>query len=179
LQTRSKTVGIVQQRFDVDKMKIRFVDVGGQRNERRKWIHAFDGVTSIMFIVSLSEYDQCLEEDRKQNRLTEALNLFKDISNDKQFKNVGIILFYNKNDLFTEKVKKIDLGDYFPEYKGGCKYDSALNFIKSKFEAAQSKSKRTFVQHVTTATNTENIKKVFDSCKAIIMKELLKLNGMA
>ena len=36
--------------------------VGGQRSERRKWIHCFENVTSIMFLVALSEYDQVLVE---------------------------------------------------------------------------------------------------------------------
>ena len=40
------------------------VDVGGQKSERRKWIHCFQDVTSILFLVSLSGYDQCLFEDR-------------------------------------------------------------------------------------------------------------------
>lgn len=40
------------------------VDVGGQKSERRKWIHCFQDVTSILFLVSLSGYDQCLIEDK-------------------------------------------------------------------------------------------------------------------
>ena len=36
------------------------VDVGGQRSERRKWIHCFEGVTSVLFLVAISEYDQVL-----------------------------------------------------------------------------------------------------------------------
>lgn len=44
------------------------VDVGGQRSERRKWIHCFENVTSIMFLVALSEYDQVLvESDNEVN----------------------------------------------------------------------------------------------------------------
>ena len=38
------------------------VDVGGQRSERRKWIHCFENVTSIMFLAALSEYDLVLVE---------------------------------------------------------------------------------------------------------------------
>ena len=44
----------------------RMVDVGGQRSERRKWIHCFENVTSIMFLVALSEYDQILAEADSQ-----------------------------------------------------------------------------------------------------------------
>lgn len=40
------------------------VDVGGQKSERRKWIHCFQEVTTILFLVSLSGYDQCLVEDK-------------------------------------------------------------------------------------------------------------------
>ena len=38
------------------------VDVGGQRSERRKWIHCFEKVTSVMFLVAINEYDQVLFE---------------------------------------------------------------------------------------------------------------------
>jgi len=42
------------------------VDVGGQRSERRKWIHCFENVTSIIFLVALSEYDQILFESENE-----------------------------------------------------------------------------------------------------------------
>ena len=46
-------------------------DVGGQRSERKKWIHCFENVTAIVFMychyinnrVAASEYDQVLVED--------------------------------------------------------------------------------------------------------------------
>lgn len=44
-------------------------DVGGQRSERKKWIHCFENVTSIIFCVALSEYDQVLLEESSQVRL--------------------------------------------------------------------------------------------------------------
>ena len=42
------------------------IDVGGQRSERRKWIHCFDNVTSIIFLAVLSEYDQVLIESNNE-----------------------------------------------------------------------------------------------------------------
>ena len=45
--------------------RCRMVDVGGQRSERKKWIHCFEGVTSIVFCVSLSAYDLVLAEDEE------------------------------------------------------------------------------------------------------------------
>lgn len=52
------------------------VDVGGQRSERRKWIHCFENVTSIMFLVALSEYDQVLVESDNEVRTFTALEIF-------------------------------------------------------------------------------------------------------
>lgn len=52
----------------------RMVDVGGQRSERRKWIHCFENVTSIIFLVALSEYDQILFES--ENEVTDICLLF-------------------------------------------------------------------------------------------------------
>lgn len=43
----------------------RMFDVGGQRSERKKWIHCFEGVTAIIFCVELSGYDLKLYEDNQ------------------------------------------------------------------------------------------------------------------
>ena len=43
-------------------------DVGGQRSERKKWIHCFEGVTAIIFCVALSDYDLVLAEDEEMVR---------------------------------------------------------------------------------------------------------------
>ena len=50
-------------------------DVGGQRDERRKWIQCFNDVTAIIFVAASSSYNMVLREDNTQNRLREALGL--------------------------------------------------------------------------------------------------------
>ena len=79
--------------------------MGGQRTERRKWIHCFEDVLILVFLAAVSEYDQVLEEDGRTNRLEESLNLFKAISGTVYFKEQEIILFLNKKDLLEEKIK--------------------------------------------------------------------------
>ncbi len=54
----------------------RMVDVGGQRSERRKWIHCFENVTSIMFLAALSEYDQVLVESDNEVTKPQQKNVF-------------------------------------------------------------------------------------------------------
>ena len=56
----------------IDDVPFRIFDVGGQRNERRKWIHCFDGVTAVIFVAAISEYDQVCFEDSHKNRLDEV-----------------------------------------------------------------------------------------------------------
>ena len=48
-------------------------DVGGQRSERKKWIHCFEGVTAIIFIVAMSEYDLTLVEDQEMVRFQQQM----------------------------------------------------------------------------------------------------------
>uniref|UniRef100_A0A8I3X9E6 G protein subunit alpha transducin 2 n=1 Tax=Callithrix jacchus TaxID=9483 RepID=A0A8I3X9E6_CALJA len=96
------------------------VDVGGQRSERRKWIHCFESVTSIIFLVALSEYDQVLAECHNENRMEESKALFKTIITYPWFLNSSVILFLNKKDLLEEKIMYSHLISYFPEYTGKC-----------------------------------------------------------
>ena len=134
--------------------------MGGQRNERRKWLHCFDGVTAIIFVVALSEYDQTLYEDEKEPRMAETLEVFDTICKNSIFKNKSMIIFFNKVtlflmfpqnvakgivaglteetrlqvDLFREKVKTVPITVFFREYKG--KSDSeqeSRQYISDRF----------------------------------------------
>lgn len=64
-------MGISEMHFTMSnppKKKLVMIDVGGQKSERRKWIHCFQDVTAVLFLVSLSGYDQCLVEERNAVR---------------------------------------------------------------------------------------------------------------
>lgn len=69
LYSRVRTSGIVTERYIIDNTVFEMYDVGGQRNERKKWIHCFEGVTAVIFVAALSEYDQKLFEDASTNRM--------------------------------------------------------------------------------------------------------------
>src|SRR5690606_8635150 len=92
--------------------------VGGQRNERKKWIHCFDNVNAVVFVQALSEYDLKCYEDNTTMRIKESLQLFDEIVNNKVFQNIPILLFFNKVDLFMEKIQERDLTVCFQDYQG-------------------------------------------------------------
>lgn len=179
LRVRVRTTGIVENQFDINDYHFRVYDVGGQQNERRKWIHAFEDVTAVLFCVGLSEYDQKLWEDESVNRMHEALSLFDEICNSKWFKNTSMILFLNKRDLFEEKIKTVDINVAFPEYTGGCDYKKALDYIKAAFSAKNraGDSKQLYIKE-TCATDTENVKVVFKAVKDIILQDNLRSGGI-
>jgi len=113
--------------------RIHLFDVGGQRSERKKWIHCFESVTSIIFCTALSEYDQVLMEAKNQvrrahatclvlasrvgrafqNRMAESLVLFDSVINSRWFLRTSIILFLNKIDIFRHKLRKVSNWRYF------------------------------------------------------------------
>jgi hypothetical protein len=64
LRTRLRTTGISETLFELGNFTYRMFDVGGQRSERKKWIHVFDNVQVVLFLAAISGYDQALVEDR-------------------------------------------------------------------------------------------------------------------
>jgi len=133
VMTRIRTTGISVTEFTEGSVMYRVVDVGGQRSERRKWIHCFDDVKAILFVVSLAGYDQVMFEDPTQNRMHEQLALFAQIVNNPQFKNTPIFVFLNKKDLFEQMMRTTPLSKCFPDYNGGEDVQTALEFIKQQF----------------------------------------------
>jgi len=179
LRIRAKTSGVTEQTFEVNKSTMSVIDVGGQRSERKKWIHCFDNVTAIIFFAALSEYDQKLSEDETTNRMSESLKLFHDITHYKSFTDTPIILFLNKADLFRKKVEKVPLTICWKEYNGKNEFAEATEFIKTKFlEQSPGSPKKQVYAHITVATDTENIKFVFNAVREIIVTAHLKSIGM-
>ncbi|XP_017601372.1 PREDICTED: guanine nucleotide-binding protein G(t) subunit alpha-3 [Corvus brachyrhynchos] len=179
LHSRVQTTGIIETQFCFKDLNFRMFDVGGQRSERKKWIHCFEGVTCIIFCAALSAYDMVLVEDKEVNRMHESLHLFNSICNHKCFAATSIVLFLNKKDLFQEKITKVHLNICFPEYNGQNTFEDAANYIKKQFlDLNIRKQDKEIYCHLTCATDTQNVKFVFDAVTDIIIKENLKDCGL-
>lgn len=171
LRVRVPTTGIIEYPFDLQEIRFRMVDVGGQRSERRKWIHCFENVTSIIFLVALSEYDQILFESDNENRMEESKALFRTIITYPWFQHSSVILFLNKKDLLEEKIIYSHIVDYFPEYDGPQRDAiAAREFILRMFVDLNPDSDKIIYSHFTCATDTENIRFVFAAVKDTILQ---------
>ncbi|KAI0986024.1 hypothetical protein GJ496_010672 [Pomphorhynchus laevis] len=175
LRLRVPTNGIIEYPFDLENIVFRLVDVGGQRSERRKWIHCFENVTSIIFLAALSEYDQVLAESDDENRMKESQALFRTIICYPWFQNSSVILFLNKTDVLEEKVGYSNLVDYFPSFEGPSNdFQAAKEFILKMYLDLNPDSDKIVYSHFTCATDTENIRFVFAAVKDTILQLNLK-----
>jgi len=179
LRTRVKTTGIVEIKFSFKELNFKMFDVGGQRSERKKWIHCFENVTAIIFCVALSAYDLVLAEDEEMNRMHESLRLFDSICNNRWFEKTSIILFLNKTDLFREKVVYSPLNICFPDYTGSNSFEEAAEYIRVQFENLNKKrDQKEVYSHFTCATDTQNVEFVFTAITDVIIKGHLRDCGL-
>ncbi|KAF5915665.1 hypothetical protein HPG69_005600 [Diceros bicornis minor] len=186
LRSRMPTTGINEYCFSVQKTNLRIVDVGGQKSERKKWIHCFENVIALIYLASLSEYDQCLEENNQENRMKESLALFGTILELPWFKSTSIILFLNKTDILEEKIPTSHLATYFPSFQGPKQdAEAAKHFIRDMYVGMYAgcmdgangdqkglRSRRLF-SHYTCATDTQNIRKVFKDVRDSVLARYL------
>ncbi|KAG8812155.1 hypothetical protein FRC19_003338 [Serendipita sp. 401] len=130
-------------KLSIGRTRLHFVDVGGQRSERRKWIHCFQDVTGVLFLVGLSGYNQGMIEDSTANQMQDAMSLWDGVCSSQWFKNTALILFLNKTDLFEAKVAKFPINTYFPDYDGD-KEDirAGLEYFRKRFLRIAVKSTR-------------------------------------
>ncbi|RVD81494.1 uncharacterized protein DFL_009358 [Arthrobotrys flagrans] len=174
LRSRLKTTGINETEFDLGQLRYRMFDVGGQRSERKKWIHCFEGVTALLFLVAISGYDQCLVEDKDANQMQEALMLFESICNSHWFIRTSIILFMNKIDLFREKISASPVNKYFPDYTGDPdSYKQASEFFHDNFKRLNRNPSKDIYVHYTNATDTDLLKITMSSVQDIILQKNL------
>ena len=204
LKARVRTTGIVKHQYTgKDNNRFEIADVGGQRNERKKWIHSFEGVQAVLFVMALNHYNAVLFEDEKKNAMHEAVDLFTEICNSKWFRKSEMILFLNKDDLFRIKIlqqvpldvcftknatwngKQWEGPNYKPtgdeqtdeQYFTEC-YEAAIKFIQDVFIARNQIENRVVFCHVTCATDRDTVDKVFWDVQNIVIRSNLRRGGL-
>ena len=169
--------------FPSSKVTLELVDVGGQRTERIQWPTLAAECDTVLFVSSLDDYHQTLDEDVNKNRMKESLQTFK-LMMGKYLPNKQVILFLNKKDLFRSSMAKHPMADYFPDYEGEqgestAAVHAARNHIASMFKSAHSDSstKKGFSCKFTSAVDTNGMGEVFKYLSEATLETNLALSG--
>ena len=129
------TKSINEGAFDAKGMAFHVTDVGGSHSERLKWINCFNDVSAILFVVSLTDYDdfrteysyhednlEFVETPRRRirlknrnrvSRMDESMYLFRRICALSYFRKTAVLLFLNKIDAYVRRLKYSPLSKIF------------------------------------------------------------------
>jgi len=179
VRVRRNTVGVIPYEFIVDDICFKIIDMGGEREERVRWIDFLASkITCVIFLTAIDEFDtEFIVEDQRKNRLKESLELFRQIQTFQWLSHTTFILFLNKVDIFKEKIRTSDMRDHFPDFKG-IRHDeqTGQEFVKKKFTEKNnhSRTQRMVYPHFTCATDTETMRFVFDVVRDTILQLNLK-----
>mmetsp|Transcript_10455 Transcript_10455/g.20034 ORF Transcript_10455/g.20034 Transcript_10455/m.20034 type:complete len:365 (-) Transcript_10455:142-1236(-) len=183
IRVRSRTTGIYQESFEHDGHTYQLVDLGGQRSERRKWKSCFakGDVNAVLFLAAISGFNIMVKEDRSITQIEEAYHLFQRFTSEKETSGIAVILFLNKYDIFTEKIKTVDITDcpLLKDFKGDCRdAEEAAVYIEGIFEKVREGKDKQWFCHFTDATNEELMKDVFWDIKEYVLHLSLLRAGL-
>jgi len=184
IQAKIRTIGIQDTHFVFGRTKFLIVDVGGQRSERRKWLHCFNNINAVIFLTAIDEYDgKVLEEDNHTNRLLDSLSLFEKLSESSWFDDVPFVLFLNKIDIFEKKLEKLPLDTVFDDFEEVVDEGKKKETLHNKRDQSVYYMKQLFIKNYrgkgilftfeTNATDEKTCDKVFKSIREdIILKKM-------
>jgi len=191
LFARKQTRKVQQLEFDVEGRSFVLYDVGGQQIERRNWIKYFEEVDAVLYVVGLDGYSQLCIEDGATNRMRESLDLFRSLSEAPFFAQTNIILFFNKDDIFREKIKEVGLNTCFKSYPGDPHdYEECIKYISRRFSDVHAKAISRNTQrldlvlpsvypYVTVATAVDNMRYIITACQSIFLRKGMAQSGIA
>ena len=179
LHSRLKTTGVRSLHFSYENTFVEMIDVGGQRSERRKWMHYFDDIEVLLFCASINEYDKVLKEDLCTNSLAESLTVFESIINSSWFESKAIVVFLNKIDLLQSKLMSSNIGEHHTDFNGDpLSCDDVVDFMKKKYLDCDKQTGRSIYIFTTCATDTDNISKVSRVCFDSVLNRHLAQIGL-
>ncbi|KAJ7600795.1 G-protein alpha subunit [Mycena floridula] len=163
--------GVADIRFSFDQTSMHIYDVRRQQLGRPKWLHCFEGVTTVIFCVSLTEYAEILPGDSGRTALMQSIAMFEHVVNAPWFSQTSVVLLFNKIDLFRQQLEQKSLQHYFPDFREGDDSTKAAKHILSLFNAVN-RAGLTIYPHLIQATDTTSIGKVFANERTILKNDL-------
>ncbi|KAL0564450.1 hypothetical protein V5O48_017597 [Marasmius crinis-equi] len=146
---------------DQDLREYHVWDCGGQKTERRKWIHMFQEVGVLVVVVSLIEYDSELAEDWG-DRMEDSLIVFGALCNSPWFAETKIVVF-NKLDALERKLRRSPPEHYFPDYTGGADVESACEYLKHRFLGLNRQPRKVITVSFINSLNQTEVEALFQT----------------
>ncbi|KAK7027499.1 Guanine nucleotide-binding protein subunit alpha-15 [Halocaridina rubra] len=180
LRMRLITRSSVTKTYELTSIRMTLHDMGGQRPDRNEWIRQLHEPSAIIFLASLSEYNQTVEEaSERKNRVQESLDIFNDLLGYSPFENTPVILLLNKSDIFSTKIRTQPLKNFFPDYDGPEGDEiTGRDYITTLYEKSSEKHRRNLLVRYTEATNTENFKAIFSFVNNYVSRCVIGIGGL-
>lgn len=167
IQARTRTTGVIEFAADTESYKMRVIDVGGQKSERKKWVMCFDHVQAIVWVCNLTGFAKRLFEDAQKRQIEEDLPLFESIVTKDAIRGIPVFLVLNKKDLFAMARQTTDLRSVFSDYQGDNSMDDFEAFLVNKFRTLVP-SETPFRSFTISATNANEVDKVIRAVKTTV-----------
>ena len=113
---RNRTSGRIEQKFEINGYPFSIVDVGGTKTERKKWSNHFkyEKSDAVMFMASLTAYNQNMWQDSKKNQMIDSLEVFETLCSNESLEQNAFFLVLTKTDVFSKQIHKYPLSECFP-----------------------------------------------------------------
>jgi hypothetical protein len=147
-----------------DTQDIKIVDIGGRRSERKKWIQAFDGVSTLFFFVDISGYDETLAEARNDNKMQESLLLFTSLCMSRSFAQTPITLIFHYMDKLERKIAegRYPKMQYESDKRDLCTVEGVRDYYTRKFLELDNRSvERSTSVHYTSIYDLDKLGNIF------------------
>ncbi|EGO03015.1 hypothetical protein SERLA73DRAFT_84941 [Serpula lacrymans var. lacrymans S7.3] len=184
IRARLRTVGVQEHRFLFEEGRTAgkewlMYDVGGTRSSRAAWAWYFDDVDAIIFLSPISCFDEKLAEDRRINRLEDSYLLWRSVCSSRLLSKTQIILFLNKCDILTAKLRRgVRVKDHVPSF-GERKNDVAtvMKYFQQHFKEISRQSSpepRPFFVHFTSVVDTKATAATLSVVEESILRDHLR-----
>jgi guanine nucleotide-binding protein G(i) subunit alpha len=175
LRSKAKQSTVSETRIRMNQLDILISDFEGS-GEMKKWLHVFENVTSIIFVVDLDSYD--MGSEPFAIGMMDFLIQFDKVANSPWFATSSIILLFNHIESFTQKLANLPLNDYFPDYTGGNNVVKATSYFLQQFNK-NDRASLLLYQHVINPHNiATTVRDIIVSVKDTVIENALRHSGI-
>ncbi|RYP32172.1 hypothetical protein DL767_005328 [Monosporascus sp. MG133] len=132
LRSYVRTISVDKYPLKYRDIDYTFFDVGGRKTLRRKWIHAFDNASTLIFTADATAYARILPEDLDTNGMTVQLMVFEEVVNSHWFAKANIILVFTKMDLLDSCLCQHPVAEHSRNFPAG--HDGDVDYYMDRVE---------------------------------------------